>query len=52
MQSNLAFLGQAGDDLCFELGTVDSRLPEGSSVAILLPVVMPVSLLVCTITKH
>lgn len=52
MQSDLAFLGQAVDDLCFKLCTVDSSLPEGSSIAILLPVVMPVSLLVCTITKH
>ncbi len=52
VQTDLALLGELMDDLRFEVTTVDAGLPEGSSVAILLPVVMPVPILVCTVTKH
>lgn len=52
VQTDLALLVELMDDLRFELGAVDAGLPEGSSVAILLPVVMPVPLLVGTVTKH
>lgn len=52
VQTDLAILGELVDDLRLELCVVDARLPEGSSIAILLPVVMPVPLLVGTVTKH
>lgn len=52
VQTDLALLGELVDDLRFEVGAVDAGLPEGSSIAILLPVVMPVPLLVGAITEH
>lgn len=52
VQTDLALLGKLVDDLRFKVGAVDTSLPEGSSIAILLPVMMPVPLLVCTVTEH
>lgn len=52
MQTDLACLGELMDDLRFELRVVDAGLPEGSSIAILLPVVVPVALLVGAVTKN
>lgn len=52
VQTDLAFLGELVDDLRFEVSAVDASFPKGSSIAILLPVVMPVPLLVGTVTKH
>lgn len=52
MQADLALLGQSVDDQRLKLGVVDAGFSEGSSVAILLPVVVPVSLLVSTEPKH
>lgn len=52
VQTDLARLGELMDDLRFELRVVDTGLPEGSSIAVLLPVVVPVALLVGAITKH
>lgn len=52
VQTDLSLLVELVDDFCFEVGAVDTGLPEGSSIAVLLPVVMPVPLLVGTITEH
>lgn len=52
VQADLALLGQSVDDQRLKLGVVDAGLSEGSSIAILLPVVVPVSLLVSTKPKH
>lgn len=52
VQTDLAFPGELVDDVRLKLRTVDASLPEGSTVAVVLPVVMPVSLLVGTITEH
>lgn len=51
-QTDLARLGELMDDLRFKLRVVDTGLPEGSSIAILLPVVVPVALLVGAVTKN
>lgn len=51
-QADLALLGQPVDDLRLEVSVVDARLPEGPSVAVLLPVVVPVALLVGAVAKH
>lgn len=52
VQTDLALSGELMDDLCLKFRVVDPGLSEGSGVAILLPVVMPVPMLVSTITKH
>lgn len=52
VQTDLALLVELVDDLCFEVGIVDAGRLKGSSIAIRLPVVMPVPLLVGSVTKH
>lgn len=52
VQTDLALSGELMDDLGLKFRVVDPGLSEGSGVAILLPVVMPVPMLVSTITKH
>lgn len=52
METDLSFLGEPVDDLRLEVGAVNARLPEGSGVVVVLPVVVPVPLLVRTVTKH
>lgn len=52
IQLNLSFFGELVNDICFKLGAVNAGLSKGSSIAILLPVMIPVPLLVCPITKH
>lgn len=52
VQTDLALPGELMDDLRFEISAVDAGLLEGSGIAILLPVVMPVPLLVGTVAKH
>lgn len=52
MQTDLALFGQLLDDLCLEVGAVNAGLPEGSSVAVLFPVMVPVPLLVGAVTEH
>lgn len=50
--SDFASLGQPLDDLGFVVSVVDAGLPELSGVAVLLPVVVPVSPAVRPETKH
>lgn len=50
--SDFASLCQPLDDLGFIVGIVDAGLPELSGVAVLLPVVVPVSSTVCPESKH
>lgn len=50
--SDFASLRQPLDDLGFIVGIVDAGLPELSGVAVLLPVVVPVSSTVCPESKH
>lgn len=52
VKSDFAFIGKLLDDLPLKVGTVDAGLLEGSGKLILLPVVMPVPLLVCTVAEH
>lgn len=49
--SDFASLGQPLDDLGFIVGVMDTGLPELSGVAVLLPVVVPVSPAVRSKTK-
>lgn len=49
---DFASFGQPLNDLGFVVCVVDAGLPEFSGVAVLLPVVVPVSTAVCTETKH
>lgn len=50
--SDFASLGQKLDNVGFIVCVVDTGLPELSWVAVLLPVVVPVSTAVCSKTKH
>lgn len=52
VEADLSFLGELVDDLRLEVGAVNARLPEGSGVVVVLPVVVPVPLLVRTVTEH
>lgn len=52
VQTDLSLLGEPLDDERFKVGAVDSGLPEGSGIAVLLPIVMPVSLLVGAVPEH
>lgn len=49
---DFAGLGEPLNDLSFEVGIVDPGFPELSGVAVLLPVVVPVSPAVRPKTKH
>lgn len=50
--SDFAGLGQPLNDLGFIVSIMDASLPELSGVAVLFPVVVPVSPAVCPETKH
>lgn len=50
--SDLALVCQQQGDIIFVIAIVDSCVPESSGQMVLLPVVVPVSILVCPKAKH
>lgn len=52
VQGDLALSVQYVDDLHLKVSVVHPGLPEGPSVLVFFPVVVPVPLLVCPIAKH
>lgn len=52
VQFDFALFVEPLNDLSLEICIVDARLSKSASVSVVLPVVVPVSLLVCPISKH